>query len=148
MNRPHLPKVLHRHPFELAVAIILLITGARSLYNQDALPSSIDHLPELFGIVYRLTLALAGILILVGLLSKTTLGPALEQAGLWLAGTVFAAYGLAAMLVGLHPAATFFGATLFAIAGACGLRARAIAQDQRTVGYVLLEARRQGEPHD
>lgn len=143
-----LPTLLYRNPFQLAVAVILLLSGARALVDHNALPTAIDHLPELFGITYRVLLALSGVLILAGMLVKAGWGPALEQAGLWIAGTVFVVYGIAAVLTGIQPAATFFGVTLFAIAAACGLRARAISKDQRAVGYVIREAKRQGEPHE
>lgn len=142
-----LPAVLYAYPFDFVVALTCIITAIRILFEPAAMPSSIQDLPEILGLCYRVMLLVAGLLILGGLLRWShRWASSMEQSGMWLSCTAFAAYGATAMLSGSTPRATLVVILLLSVSIGCGVRARALAIDASAQLQALREAPRKDEP--
>lgn len=147
-RRPHLPEVLFRHPFEFAFAVVLLFSGARVVLSQEALPSTLGHMPLPLEVAYRLTVITAGLLMLLALTNRRAKwASAAEQGGLWLAGTALATYAAAVLIDGTTARHTIMVGMLIALSLACAIRAKAIAREERAYRFVIREAMN-GDTHE
>lgn len=125
-----LPAPLLANSWDYIVGLVCLLSGLGIVSNGRAAPNSIQSLPSFLTVTYMLVLILAGGLILVGASKRyrTTWGTGLEEAGLWFAGTGFAAYAVALILYPETRANSFQLILInFAVALGCGIRAKALS---------------------
>ncbi len=126
-----LPLVCLTHPFELGLGVALVATLAKGLLTGQVTNSIDTTLPDIPRILYQVVSGLAGVTILVGLLSREKWQPGrgVEQAGLWLAAGAFIGY---AIILGsaVGWSASVNVGTSFFIGVSCVLRALAIGLSQ------------------
>lgn len=140
-RRLHVPVVVYAHPFELGIGAAFVILGLKGLAGGASSPS-VDALPELSLILYRVAELLAGIGILVGLaLRDEAVGRAVERAACYVLGSALLAFAL--LLVGRNGSAAWdVGLVCTFIGLACIARARAIVKTERVIRRTLEEVSR------
>jgi hypothetical protein len=89
-----IPPVLLTHPFELALSVALLAPPVRGLLSGLVTPTLDNTLPEAPLIAYQLISGIAGLAIMVGLLSREKWKPGrtVERAGMFIASGAFGGY--------------------------------------------------------
>lgn len=140
-QRRDLPVVLYAHPFELAIGAAFILLGLKGLVGGHSSPS-VDALPDLSLVLYRLAELAAGIGILVGLAVRDKpIGRAVERAACYVLASALVAF--AVLLVGRNGAAGWDVALVCAFIGlACFLRARALVKTERVILAELRRANR------
>lgn len=147
--------VLFNHPFELALSLVLLLLGARSLIAPATAPSSIATQPDLIHYVFLITATIGGALTLAGLF-LTWRARGLEQAGLYLSAAAWLGYvvGLAGQIAQsqagqLDPTRSgLLLSAVLALAVSCVVRSMALTREERAVLSVVTEARQNAEAAD
>jgi hypothetical protein len=91
-----IPAVFLTHPFELALGVALVATLVRALLVGAVSPSIDSTLPTFPRLAYQIVSGLAGIGIIVGLLTRERWRPGrtVERAGMWLAFGAFGGYAI------------------------------------------------------
>jgi uncharacterized integral membrane protein len=131
-RRFSLPVILYAHPFELALGFAFAALGIRGLIA-DVTSPSVDALPELPLLLYRLGSIIAGLGIIAGLIMRQRpIGRAIERASCYVLAGVLGAFALILLVVnGWDAFAT--GLVCIALGAACFFRARAIAKTERVI---------------
>lgn len=121
--------LIYEHPFEIALSMVLLLLGARSLILPATTPIFIAAQPDLIHYIFLVIAIGGGALTLAGI-ALTWRAPGIEQAGLYLSSAAWISY-----MVGLtEQIGTARGglllAAIFALAVACVVRARALNREE------------------
>lgn len=156
-KRPHPPKyrrrstaaIIFAHPFELALSLVLLLLGARSL-----VVPIVQGQAELITYTFPVVALVGGALTLAGL-SFTWRAPGLEQAGLYLSAAAWGSYmvGLVGQVVqgqaGQIDAARsgLLLSAFLALTLACVIRALALTREERARLAVMVDAVNNGGAH-
>lgn len=140
-HRLNVPVVAYAHPFELGIGAAFVVIGLKGLIGGHSSPS-VDALPELTLLVYRVAELLAGIGILVGLaIRQQALGRAVERAACYVLGSALLAFAF--LLVARNGSAGWDVALVTAFIGAaCIGRARAIVKTERVIRKTLEQVSR------
>lgn len=127
-----MPVVVYAHPFELGIGAAFIVLGVKGLLGGHSSPS-VDSLPELSLLLYRVAELLAGIGVLVGLaIRQEALGRAVERAACYVLGSALIAF--AVLLVGRNGSAGWdVGLVCLFIGLSCIGRARAIVKTERVI---------------
>lgn len=132
-DRTYVPRVpptrvdrLFAHPFEIALSVVLLLVGIRTLLDAAALPASVEALPGALSYVFSIVSIAAGALTLAGLATSRVWAYGLEQGGLWLSAAAWACY--ASGLIGMASTArvTLMISALLALSAGSAIRAIAL----------------------
>lgn len=139
-RRRDLPVVLYAHPFELALGVAFTLIGLRALVEGTTTPS-VDQLPELPLLLYRVASTIGGIGLIVGLLARAhALGRTIERASLYAVSGTWAGYSVLVVAVQGWRDGFSTAAITLAIAAACLLRALAIRKTERVILAQLRHA--------
>lgn len=138
------PVVLYAHPFELGVGAAFVILGLRGIIAGTSGPS-VDALPEVPLLMYRVASMLAGAGIVVGLmLREHPVGRAIERAACYVLASALLAFAL--LVVGHNGGIAIPSALVSAFIGvACFFRARAIRKTELVICETLTEVDRVGD---
>jgi hypothetical protein len=131
-RRPTVPVVVYAHPFELGIGAAFIILGAKGLVGGHSSPS-VDALPDLTLLLYRVAEVFAGAGILIGLaIRQQPIGRAVERAACYVLGSALIAFAI--LLVGRNGSAGWdVGLVCSFIGLACVARARAIVKTERVI---------------
>ena len=140
-HRLKVPVVVYAHPFELGIGAAFVVLGLKGLLGGHSSPS-VDALPELSLLLYRLAELAAGIGILVGLaIRREAIGRAIERASCYVLGAALLAF--AVLLVGRNGSAGWdVGLVTAFIGAACIARGRAIVKTERVIRKTLEQVAR------
>jgi len=135
-RRPRVPVVVYAHPFELGIGAAFVVLGARGLLGGHSSPS-VDSLPEVSLVLYRLAELLSGIGVIVGLaIRDKTIGRAIERAACYVLGSALIAF--AVLIVGRNGSVAWdVGLVCLFVGLACIARARAIRKTERVIRRTL-----------
>lgn len=131
-----LPVIIYAHPFELGIGAAFVILGLKGLLGGHSSPS-VDALPDVSLIAYRLAELAAGAGILVGLAVRDKpIGRAIERASCYVLGSALLAF--AVLLIGRNGSAGWdVGLVCTFIGAACIARGRAIVITERVIDQTL-----------
>lgn len=132
-----LRETLFLHPFQLALAMVLLINGAVGM-----LASAMTVLPQALDITFSSAGALAGLMILFGTFSNKSKATAIEQSGLLLAAGIYAAYMIGLTYPWQSPIAYLRLASGSAVTVAFVLRAIAVKRNRQALLAGLKQVER------
>lgn len=137
-RRLRIPVVVYAHPFELGIGAAFVVLGLKGLLGGQSSPS-VDSLPEVSLLLYRLAELTAGIGVLVGLsIRQEALGRAVERAACYVLGSALIAF--AVLLVGRNGSAGWdVGLVCMFVGLACFARARAIVKTERVIRATIKE---------
>jgi phosphoglycerol transferase MdoB-like AlkP superfamily enzyme len=137
-RRLRVPVVAYAHPFELGIGAAFVILGLKGLIAGHSSPS-VDSLPEVSLVLYRVAQVVAGVGILIGLaLRDKTLGRAIERAACYVLGSALLAFAL--LVVGRNGSAGWdVGLVCTFIGLACIARARAIRKTEQVINATLAQ---------
>lgn len=137
-RRLRVPVVAYAHPFELGIGAAFVILGLKGLIAGHSSPS-VDSLPEVSLILYRVAQVAAGIGILIGLaLRDKPVGRAIERAACYVLGSALLAFAL--LIVGRNGSAGWdVGLVCTFIGLACIARALAIRKTERVINATLAQ---------
>lgn len=141
-RRFRIPVLLYAHPFEVCIGVAILILGGRALIEGATSPS-VDQLPDLPLLLYRVASTLGGLGLITGLLLRQhALGRAVERAGCYVLASALAGY--AVLVIAYQGREDGFGVSIIttAIAAGCLLRALAIRKTERIILASLRVANR------
>lgn len=137
-----IPATLYAYPFDYFVALVLVSAGILINFYPKLAPTSIQILPDVWSLVFRVMALVGGILVTVGLTrGRHRWSFMAEMAGMWLASGVFGTYsiGLIAALA-VRPSAALAVVLTAGLALACTLRALALGIESTLRLQLLVEA--------
>lgn len=134
--RRRMPAVVYAHPFELGLGAAFIVLGLKGLLGGHSSPS-VDTLPEVSLLLYRIAELVAGVGILIGLAVRgKPIGRAIERAACYVLGAALIAF--AVLLVGRNGSAGWDVGLVCAFIGlACIARGRAIVLTERVITSTL-----------
>lgn len=147
MRHPHFPSIFLTHPFELAIAFVLLLSGVQSVLSGAAYSKVVDNAAGfVLAITWQIGIIIGSCCVLFALFARgrlnargeraKSIGRTIERVGLVLIATSFLIYVAVLGLTGAGGIG-FALATSLAIALACIFRSIALRKTDQAVIHQL-----------
>jgi hypothetical protein len=137
-----LPAVLYAFPFDYFVALVLVSAGVLINFYPQLAPGSIQALPWIWSLLFRVMCLAAGVLVTLGLTKGQHRWSFMtEMAGMYLAAGVFGTYSIGLVWsVMFRPSASLAAIFLVGLSVACVIRAMALGIESTLRLQLLVEA--------